>query len=239
MKKWPLWLTSVLVVAIAAYAGLHWWQNQIGAADSIKNDRAILVDVTDMVPGIAVDARYYSSHNFTGERVDGYRANKVLVTYPTARALGKVERELNEEGLGLLIFDGYRPKRAVDHFVRWAAGPEDSATKVQYHPDHDKKELFELGYIAEMSGHSRGSTVDLTLIERSSGIPLDMGTPFDFFGSASAPLSKEVTADQRANRMRLREVMLKHGFKPLENEWWHFTLVDEPYPGTYFDFPVE
>lgn len=227
------------MVAIAAYAVVHLLQNDLGAADSKDIDKDILVDVTELVPEIAIDARYYSRRNFTGERVDGYRANKVLVTRPTARALAKAERELNEKGLGLLIFDGYRPIQAVEHFVRWSASPEDSATKAKYHPDHDKAELFELGYISKMSGHSRGSTVDLTLIDLRTRTPLDMGTPFDFFGSASAPLSEEVTAGQRANRMRLREVMLRHGFQPLENEWWHFTLNDEPYPDTYFDFPVE
>ena len=161
----------------------------------------------------------------------------MLLTKEAAAALALVHQDMRARGLRLVIYDGYRPQRAVDHFVRWA-GSADESMRAVFYPDVDKRDLFERGFIARRSGHSRGSTVDLTLFDEKSGTPLDMGGPFDFFGALSHPDYPGVTPEQRANRMLLREAMLKHGFKPLSTEWWHFTLVDEPYPATYFDFPV-
>ena len=195
------------------------------------------VSVTDVIPDALLDVRYYSTYNFVGERVDGYEAPIVLLTKEAAAALALVHQDMRARGLRLVIYDGYRPQRAVDHFVRWAESADESMRAVFY-PDVDKRDLFDRGFIARRSGHSRGSTVDLTLFDEKSGIPLDMGGPFGFCGALSHPDYPGVTPEQRANRMLLREAMLNRGFKPLSTEWWHFTLVDEPYPATYFDFPV-
>jgi D-alanyl-D-alanine dipeptidase len=170
--------------------------------------------------------------------IDGYQAARVYITRPAAEALAAVQAELASFGLGLKVFDAYRPQRAVDHFVRWAENLDDAVMKDRYYPDVDKANLFRDGYIAARSGHSRGSTVDLTIIDAASGDELDMGTPWDFFDPSSAPLSAAVFAEQRANRMLLRSLMLKYNFQPLAEEWWHFTLAEEPYPNTYFDFPI-
>jgi len=157
----------------------------------------------------------------------------------TALALAAIQLELVDKGLGLKVFDAYRPQQAVDHFVRWAADLEDARNKQQYYPNVDKANLFTEGYIAARSGHSRGSTVDLTLINIESGEELDMGSAWDFFDPLSWPTSLDVSLPQKTNRETLREIMLRHGFNPLAEEWWHFTLENEPYPDTYFDFPIE
>lgn len=190
------------------------------------------------IPGIVTDVRYYSDDNFVGTRVDGYERPVILLSRPAADALAEVQADLRERGLGLKVFDAYRPQKAVDHFVRWAEDPGDTRTKARYYPDLPKDRLFELGYIAERSGHTRGSTVDLTIIELDSGEELDMGSGWDFFGEISHHDSPLVGADATANRNLLREVMIHHGFEPYANEWWHYTLDDEPYPETYFDFDV-
>lgn len=197
-----------------------------------------LVDIKTAIPDIAVDLRYYGEKNFVGSQIEGYDAPVCLLSRPAAKALAGVEAGLRPFGLGLRLFDCYRPQRAVDHFVRWASDPDDTKTKGAYYPDVPKSALFDRGYIAARSGHSRGSTVDLTLIDRTTGKALDMGTAFDFFGPASWPESPAVNAQQRANRLLLRRVMVRHGFRPLREEWWHFTLENEPYPDTYFDLPV-
>lgn len=196
------------------------------------------VDVTDVVADITLDIRYYGTHNFVGERIDGYEAPRCLLTRPAAESLARVARDAAGHGLGLKLFDCYRPQRAVAHFVRWARDLDDTRNKDEFYPDVDKSALFEQGYIAERSGHSRGSTVDLTLVRLEDGAELDMGTPYDYFGKASWPSDTSVTEVQRLNRQMLAELMLRHGFEPLQEEWWHFTLGDEPYPDTYFDFPV-
>lgn len=196
------------------------------------------VDAETVVPGVATGMRYAAEANFVGTRVDGYDAAVCYLTPPAAKALSEVQDALAPFGLGLKLFDCYRPQRAVDHFVRWAEDLNDTKTKAAYYPDVPKSELFARGYIAARSGHSRGSTVDLTLIDLKSGTELDMGTPFDFFSPRSWPTSRNVTAQQRANRMLLRSVMTRFGFRPLTEEWWHFTLESEPYPDTYFDLPV-
>ena len=196
------------------------------------------VSVTDVIPDALLDVRYYSTYNFTGDRVDGYEQPLVLLTREAAAALARVNRDMRAKGLRLVLYDGYRPQRAVDHFVRWAEDTADTRMKPVFYPDVDKADLFDKGFIARRSGHSRGSTVDLTLLDEKTGTLLDMGGPFDFFGPLSHPDFPGITEKQHHNRMLLREAMLKHGFKPLSTEWWHFTLVDEPYPDTYFDFPV-
>jgi D-alanyl-D-alanine dipeptidase len=186
-----------------------------------------------------VDVKYYTGDNFVGARVDGYLAPKVILTVEAATALKAVQAYLAPFGLSLKLFDGYRPQRAVDHFVRWAEDLDDTRTKAAHYPDVEKRNLFNDGYIAARSGHSRGSTIDLTIIDKETGEELDMGTPFDFFGLESWPDHAGFTAQVRANRALLRATMILHGFKPYEAEWWHFTLRNEPYPETYFDFPVE
>ncbi|MFH1913795.1 MAG: M15 family metallopeptidase [Pseudomonadota bacterium] len=192
----------------------------------------------EAVPGVVLDVRYFTSHNFVGVPVDGYEAPRVILTVQAARALAGVQQTLARFGLGLKVFDGYRPQRAVDHFVRWAENLDDTRMKAEFYPDVDKANLFRDGYIAAKSGHSRGSTVDLTIIDAATGKPLDMGTAFDFFGPPSWPDSPAMAAQVRANRALLQGIMISHGFRPLAEEWWHFTLEDEPFPDTYFDFPV-
>ncbi|HKI80254.1 MAG TPA: M15 family metallopeptidase, partial [Pseudodesulfovibrio sp.] len=188
------------------------------------------VTLNEFLPGAVFDVKYYTGDNFVGTRVNGYEAPKVLATVETATALKAVQADLARFGLSLKFFDGYRPQRAVDHFVRWAEDLEDTRTKAAHYPGVDKRNLFRDGYIAARSGHSRGSTVDLTLVDKSNGRELDMGTPFDFFGPESWPEYPNSPPQVRANRALLRAVMLGHGFKPYEAEWWHFTLKQEPYP---------
>lgn len=195
------------------------------------------VSVSDVLPDVLLDARYYSTYNFVGERIDGYEAPLVLLTREAAEALALVNADLRRKGLRLVLYDGYRPQQAVDHFVRWAES-EDESMRPVFYPDVDKADLFTRGFIARRSGHSRGSTIDLTLLDEKSGALLDMGGPFDFFGELSHPDSPAVTPQQHENRWLLREAMMARGFKPLSTEWWHFTLVDEPYPDTYFCFPI-
>jgi D-alanyl-D-alanine dipeptidase len=199
------------------------------------------VEIRNAIPGVVVELRYYSNDNFVGETIDGYQTDHCYITAEAAQALARVQHELAQVGLGLKVFDAYRPQRAVDHFVAWAEDLDDTRMKASHYPDVEKRNLFRDGYIAAKSGHSRGSTVDLTIVALSSGAPgeLDMGTPWDYFGPESGPASLAVTPQQRANRMLLQTLMMKHGFRPLAEEWWHFTLQDEPFPETYFDFAVE
>ena len=197
------------------------------------------VYLLDLEPSIKIELRYFSNNNFIGKPIDGYHRSTIIVSKPTAIALQKVQNDLEKKGLGLKIFDAYRPQQAVNHFVRWAKVLNDTLMKQSYYPNVPKSELFKRGYIASKSGHSRGSTVDLTLIDLDTGNELNMGSPYDFFGVQSHPFYKKITDKQRKNRMLLRRVMLKNGFKPYENEWWHFTLRDEPFPNQYFDFPVK
>ena len=190
------------------------------------------------IPDALLDIRYYTTYNFLGARVNGYEQPVALLTREAAAALRQVSDDMKARGYRLVIYDAYRPQRAVDHFVQWAEDIADTSMKHVFYPDVDKAELFDRGFIARRSGHSRGSTVDLTLLDEASGTLLDMGGPFDFFGELSHPDSPAVTPQQHENRWLLREAMLNHGFKPLSTEWWHFTLVDEPYPDTYFDIPL-
>ena len=195
--------------------------------------------VHEEIPNIELEMRYYGENNFVGKPIDGYLAPKAILTTKATLALTKVQKELNSFGLGLKVFDAYRPQKAVDHFVRW--GRDLNATKMKsvYYPNVQKKYLFRDGYIAKRSGHSRGSTIDLTIIGLKTKEELNMGSYFDFFGKISAIYFNEITKEQRANRMLLHNIMLKHGFKAYAQEWWHFTLKNEPFDKTYFNFNVK
>ena len=199
---------------------------------------AQFVDAATMVPGLIVDMRYAGAHNFVGRRIDGYERPRCLLTGATAAALAAVARDLAPRGVVLKIFDCYRPARAVANFVRWARDPSDSAGKAEFYPQVDKRTLFRDGYISPLSGHSRGSTVDLTLAA-ADGSELDMGTPFDYFSPRSWTADSTITPQQHANRMLLASAMRRRGFRGYDKEWWHFTLRNEPFPETYFDFPVK
>lgn len=198
---------------------------------------AAFVDAAKVVPGLIVEMRYAGSHNFVGRRIDGYQVPRCLLTQAAADALAAVARDLAPHGLVLKVFDCYRPVRAVMNFVRWARDLDDSAGKAEFYPDVDKRTLFQDGYISSRSGHSRGSTVDLTLAQ-TDGRELDMGTPFDFFSLRSWPAAAGVSGAAKANRALLAAAMRRRGFRPYEKEWWHFTLSGEPFPNTYFDFLV-
>ncbi|HWP65806.1 MAG TPA: M15 family metallopeptidase [Candidatus Limnocylindria bacterium] len=202
--------------------------------------RGELVALETIAPSVRQQMRYAGSANFVGAPIDGYRAPRCWLAEPAARALAGAQAEAAAEGLTLLVYDCYRPKRAVRHFVRWAAS-DDQATKEDYYPRVSKRELLLHGYVAEPSAHSRGSTVDVTLARPCNGgvVPLDMGTRHDFFDPSAHYASTEVTPLQRANRRRLRELMERHGFRAYDAEWWHFTLADEPYPDRQFDVPIE
>ncbi len=209
----------------------------VASADASQH-AAMLIDAGTVVPGLITDMRYAGSHNFVGRPIDGYRAPRCLLTQPAADALAEVARDVAARGLVIKAFDCYRPARAVADFVRWARDPRDQAAKAEFYPEVDKRTLFRDGYIASRSGHSRGSTIDLTLA-RNDGTELDMGTPFDFFSPRSWTAASSVSAEQHANRMRLAAAMQRHGFRGYPKEWWHFTLRNEPFPATYFDLPVQ
>lgn len=209
-----------------------------GWSTLVASDIPKLVNAAKRIPSLVVDMRYFGEENFVGTPIDGYEAPYCWLTPAAAEALRGVQQHLAPFGLGLKVFDCYRPQRAVDHFVRWAKDLNDTRQKARFYPDVIKSELFSRGYIASRSGHSRGSTVDLTLVDLATGRALDMGTPFDYFSPRSWPEDVQATPAQRAQRMLLRTVMHAHGFTPLHEEWWHFTLSSEPYPLTYFDLPV-
>ena len=204
----------------------------------MENINSAFVEIANAVPDVILEIRYYSTFNFVGERIDGYIEPTALLTKEAAKALKIASDKFASRGYRLKIYDAYRPQRAVDHFVRWAKDTSDQRMKKVFYPDVPKERLFELGFIAEHSGHSRGSTVDLTLFDMSRGCDVDMGGYFDYFGDISHFDHHDLTDAQRANRALLRDVMMDAGFAPYEYEWWHFTLRDEPYPDTFFDFPV-
>ena len=224
---------------------------------SPTDDSSQFVTLTDAVPDAILEIRYFGTYNFVGQRIDGYEEPTALLTRQAAQALKAVSDEVRAQGYRLKIYDAYRPQRGVDHFVRWAADIADTAMKPYFYPDLDKSVLFDQEYIMAKSGHTRGSTVDLTLFDMQTEKELDMGGTFDWFGPEShpdfcgnpetgeytgdnskSPAGRSITAAQFANRMLLRKAMLNHGFKALDSEWWHFTLRDEPFPDTYFTFPV-
>ncbi len=224
-------LALALIASIVIAACAH-------AQTPSEMDRSGFVDAGRMIPGLAIDMKYVGHDNFLGRPVAGYEAPACLLTRETVAALARAQERLQAFGLGLKVFDCYRPKRAVADFAAWAKDLADQQRKAEHYPGVDKSRLFELGYIAERSGHSRGSTIDLTLIDVRTGEELDMGGRYDLFDEASWPSNQGVSAQARANRMLLQHVMAGSGFRPLREEWWHFTLQDEPYPETYFDFPV-
>ena len=240
------------MVAILMLSGLlvSCKSTQQAAYDKVY-DSSQFVTITDVVPDAILEIRYYSTYNFVGARIDGYEAPVALMTRQAADSLRAVSDDVMAQGYRLKIYDAYRPQKAVDHFVRWAADVNDTMMKRYFYPDVDKSLLFEQEYIMEKSGHTRGSTVDLTLFDMTTEKELDMGGTFDWFGIESHPDyggnpetmeyegNANITAEQFHNRMVLCSAMIRHGFKVLDSEWWHFTLKDEPYPDTYFTFPVK
>lgn len=228
-----VWFLALWLTALTAGAGA------VSESSALPQG---FVYLNAVIPDIRVVMRYSGSHNFVGQRIDGYLAPRAILTREAANALAQVQAELRPFGLGLLVFDAYRPQRAVDHFVRWARDLQDHRMKAEFYPGVAKQDLFREDYIAARSSHSRGSTVDLTLVALdapSGDSGLDMGTGFDFFGPESWPDYKGISPAQRAHRLLLRTLMQKHGFTPYPKEWWHFTLADEPFPDTWFDFPVQ
>ena len=205
---------------------------------NVTMDCSGFVLLADFVPGIVQEIRYYSTFNFIGDRIDGYEEPVALLTKEAARALKSVANEMNVQGYRLKIFVAYRPAAAVRRFVLWGIEDLDQRMKPYFYPDLEKQELFQRGYIASKSSHSRGSAVDLTLLDMRTGREVDMGSPFDLFSEVSHPDSTAVTEEQFANRMFLQKAMARSGFQPIDCEWWHFSLKDEPYPDVYFDFPV-
>ncbi len=214
-------------------------------------DSSGFINLSDVVPDAIIEARYFATYNFVGARVDGYLEPVVLYTREAAAALKEVSDDVKARGYRLKVYDAYRPQCAVDHFVRWGKDLADSLMKPYFYPEVDKSLLFERGYIDEKSGHTRGSAIDLTLFDMATGKELDMGGVHDWFGIESHPDyggnpytgeytgGVQITEEQFRNRMILREAMLRHGFQPYDCEWWHFSLKDEPYPDTYFTFPVK
>ena len=201
-------------------------------------DSSGFVLLGSFVPHIMQEIRYYSTYNFIGDRIDGYEEPCALLTREAARALKAVASEMIVQGYRLKIFDAYRPACAVRHFVLWGIEDQDIRMKPYFYPELEKQELFAKGYIAKQSSHSRGSTVDLTLLDMRTGKELDMGSPFDLFSPISHPDCRDITEEQYENRMCLQRAMVRGGFIPMDCEWWHFTLKNEPYPDTYFEFPV-
>ena len=206
--------------------------------NAVTMNPAGFVLLADFVPSIVQEIRYYSTYNFVGDRIDGYEEPCAIIMQEAARALKSVSNEMNVRGYRLKVFDAYRPAAAVKHFVFWGLEDQDLRMKEYFYPDLEKQELFRKGYIASRSSHSRGSTVDLTLLDMKTGKELDMGSPFDLFSELSHPDNREVTDAQYNNRMLLQSVMVRNGFEPIDCEWWHFSLKNEPYPDTYFEFPV-
>lgn len=257
MKKTAFTLALVLGT-VMTFTGCKNCNKPVSNEVSPTEDRSQFVTITDVVPDAILEIRYFSTYNFVGARIDGYHEPTALLTKQAAECLRAVSDDVLAQGYRLKIYDAYRPQMGVDHFVRWASDFNDTIMEPYFYPDVPRDSLFELNYIAERSGHTRGSTVDLTLFDMSTEKEVDMGGTFDWFGEEShpdfcgnpetgeytgdnsaSPTGRSITAEQFKNRMILRRAMLRHGFKPIESEWWHFTLVDEPFPDTYFTFPVE
>ena len=204
----------------------------------VTMDPSGFVLLSDFVPHIVQEIRYFSTYNFIGDRIDGYEEPCAILTKEAARALKSVSNEVFVQGYRLKVFDAYRPACAVKQFVLWGIEDQDIRMKPYFYPELEKQELFAKGYIAKQSSHSRGSAIDLTLLDMRTGKELDMGSPFDLFSTASHPDYRGISEEQYENRMLLQKVMMRNGFKPIDCEWWHFSLDDEPYPDTYFEFPV-
>jgi D-alanyl-D-alanine dipeptidase len=196
------------------------------------------VFVDEFVPGIRWDAKYATWDNFTGKPVDGYHANRIVGTRALCAALDRAREKAAADGFGLLLWDGYRPQRAVDCFLRWSRQPEDGRKKPRHYPNIDRPEMFEQGYVAAKSGHSRGATVDLTLFDLSTDELAPMGGDHDLMDPVSHHTATAITRVETRNRHHLRSVMEACGFESYDREWWHYTLRHEPYPHSYFDFPI-
>ena len=258
MKPTRLWMLAAILTILSGTCVISCSDDKKEApAVSPTEDTSQFVTLTDAVPDAILEIRYYGTYNFVGQRIDGYEQPTALLTRQAAKALKTVSDNVMAQGYRLKIYDAYRPQRGVDHFVRWAANVEDTLMKPYFYPDLDKSVLFEQEYIMEKSGHTRGSTVDLTLFDMQTEKELDMGGTFDWFGPEShpdfcgnpetgeytgdnskSPTGRSITEEQFRHRMILRKAMLEGGFKALDSEWWHFTLRDEPFPDTYFTFPV-
>jgi D-alanyl-D-alanine dipeptidase len=230
-------LLSIFLIILFLAPGINILANLASEQENGIPEGFVYVD--EWIPDVILEVRYYSDDNFVGSRVDGYLAPKVILTMEAAEVLAEVADEMRAQGLVLKLFDGYRPQEAVNHFIRWAEDVEDQKMKDKYYPEVDKKDVFKLGYIAKRSGHSRGSTIDLTLVDIVTCEELDMGSSFDFFGEISHHGTDKISEEQFKNREILRVVMEKYGFEPYSEEWWHYTLLNEPYPYTYYDFPVQ
>ena len=261
MKKNNLWMLAVILVICDVTMASCFSDTKKSAAVSATDDDSQFVTITDVVPDVILEIRYFGTYNFVGTRIDGYEEPTALLTKQAADSLKAVSDDVKALGYRLKIYDAYRPQKGVDHFVRWAEDIADTLMKPYFYPDLDKSVLFDQEYICAKSGHTRGSTVDLTLFDMATEKEVDMGGTFDWFGPEShpdfcgnpetgkyqAPLSspegdtvtRAITEQQFKNRMVLRQAMLRHGFKPFDTEWWHFTLKDEPFPDTYFTFPVK
>lgn len=252
MRKHVKMIVAALMITMGLQTGCKSAQDVARVKDKTM-DSSQFVNITDVVPDAILEIRYHSTYNFVGARIDGYEEPTALLTRQAADSLRAVSLDLKRHGYVLKIYDAYRPQRAVDHFMRWSQDLGDTITKAYFYPRLTKKEVFDGEYVATKSGHSRGSTVDLTIVDMKTGKEVDMGGTFDWFGIESHPdygggnpetldfqqTDPNFTSVQFYNRMVLRTAMLRHGFKPLDNEWWHFTLKDEPFPDTYFNFPVK
>ena len=257
-KTVKLWMFAAILTIICGACVITCCSEDDNPVASVTDDSSQFVTLTDAIPDAILEIRYFGTYNFVGSRIDGYEEPTALLTKKAAEALKAVSDDVCAQGYRLKIYDAYRPQKAVDHFVRWAADQTATEMKQFFYPDLDKSVLFAQDYIMEKSGHTRGSTVDLTLFDMATEKELDMGGTFDWFGPEShpdfcgnpetgeytgdnskSPTGRSITPEQFANRMILRKAMLAHGFKALDSEWWHFTLKDEPFPDTYFTFPVK
>ena len=256
MKK--VYILGLLAISILLVVGCKKSAEQsVGETASATEDTSAFTTLTDVVTDAILEIRYFGTYNFVGDRIDGYQEPTALLTKRAADSLKAVSDDVISLGYRLKIYDAYRPQKAVDHFVRWAEDFPDTRMKAYFYPDLEKKVLFPQEYICAKSGHSRGSTIDLTLFDMATEKELDMGGTFDWFGPEShpdfcgnpetgeytgdnskSPANRKITAEQFKNRMILRAAMMRHGFSPFRTEWWHFTLADEPFPDTYFTFPV-
>ena len=222
-----IWLILVLCLGLAMPA----------RAETISYDKTDFAEIGSVIDDAAFDIRYYSANNFTGNKIKGYKAPRAYMTKEALSALAKAAEDLRAQGYRLLIWDAYRPQKAVNNFVAWINDPEDTGDK-SFYPDLQKSDLLTGNYVMAKSGHTRGSTVDLTIIKKDGGF-VDMGGTFDLFSEVSHPDYPNLTDEQKNNRQILHDAMVDAGFKALDSEWWHFTLKDEPYTDTYFDFDVE
>ena len=260
MKKKSLWIIAAILIIVCGVSVITCCSKDNDEPITVNptEDSSEFVTLTDAVPDAILEIRYFGTYNFVGARIDGYLEPTALITKKAGEALKAVSEDVKAKGYRLKIYDAYRPQKGVDHFVRWAADLNDTKMKPYFYPDLDKSVLFDQEYIMEKSGHTRGSTVDLTLFDMNTEKELDMGGTFDWFGPEShpdfcgnpetgeytgdnskSPTGRSITPEQFQHRMILRQAMLSHGFKPLDTEWWHFTLKDEPFTDTYFTFPVK